>query len=255
MTYVRKALTLALCLAPISWLTAQQTATPRSFLAGVLSGLGAANIQGSSLSGNAESIAGSTDEMGSFTASCTVNGPSQLQLQLTSASRTETRQKTDGAPTGHWVDNEGTEHKMAGHNLFAPESWFCPHIVLSKFLQDSSLNIQFMGNESKNGASASHFTIAAPARDTKALSAFMAHLTETNIYLDSETLRPVALDFNIHPDNDANIDIPVEIRFSNYTSVNSVWIPFTIERYVNSTLTLKLQIQSASMTSSGSVNQ
>jgi hypothetical protein len=253
MTNVRKVSALALCLASASWLLAQQTATPQSALASALAGLGAANIQGSSLSGNAELIAGTTDATGSFTASCAVNGSSQLQLQLSSASSTETRQITGGVPTGNWVDSQSVKHSMAIHNLYTPESWFCPHIALSRLLQNSSLAIQFVGNESKNGASVAHYSLAATAPDTAMLDVLQAHLTQTDIYLDPATLRPVALDFNIHPDNNALIDIPVEIRFSNYTNMNGVWIPSTVERYVNSTLTLTLQVASA--TTAGPANQ
>jgi hypothetical protein len=255
MASVRKVSTLALCLASAPWLLAQQTATPQSALASALSGLGAANIQSSSLSGNAELIAGATDATGSFTASCAVNGSSQLQLQLSSASSTETRQITSGVPTGNWVDSQGVQHTMAGQNLYTPESWFCPQIALARFLQNSGLTIQSLGNVSKNGATAAHYAITAASPGTTALSALTAHLSNADLYLDPATQRPVALDFNIHPDSDATIDIPVEIRFSNYTNANGVWVPFTVERYVNSTLTLTLQVASASSTPAGSANQ
>jgi hypothetical protein len=49
----------------------------------------------------------------------------------------------------------------------------------------------------------------------------------------------------MHPDDNAGVDIPVEIRFSNYTEAEGYWIPFTIEKYINSTLALKLQVSSA----------
>jgi hypothetical protein len=234
---------------------AQQAATPQSVLTGALAGLGATSIQRASLSGNAEFIAGATDETGSFSASCAVNGSSQLQLQLPTMSRIESRQTAKGIPAGYWVDSQGIQHSMAGHNLYAPESWFCPQIALSKFLQNSSLAIQFVGNETRNGASVAHYSIAATASGTTKLSLLLTHLTQTNLYLDSATLRPVALDFSIHPDSDATIDIPVEIRFSNYTNANGVWTPSTIERYVNSTLALRLQVESASATPAGSANQ
>lgn len=48
---------------------AQQAATPQSILAGAVALMGAANIPGTTLSGSAEFIAGSTAETGSFIAS------------------------------------------------------------------------------------------------------------------------------------------------------------------------------------------
>ncbi|MGA9670304.1 MAG: hypothetical protein WBQ94_13920 [Terracidiphilus sp.] len=234
----------------------QTTPTAVSYLQESLTAMvGKSTVQDVTLNGTAETISGSTDETGSFIASCAVNGSSRLELQLSSVSRTETRQTTNGVLTGIWVDSHGEQHLMAGHNLVTPQAWFCPDIALARFLQDSSLAIQFMGNESKNGAAADHFSIAAPAADKTAPNVLIAHLTRVDLFLDPATLRPVALDFNIHPDNNALIDIPVEIRFSNYASVDGVWIPFTVEKYVNSTLALKLQVNSASTATASSTNQ
>lgn len=143
---------------------------------------------------------------------------------------------------------------MAGHNVLTTESWFCPHIALSRFLLNTSLAVQFVGEESKDGVPVAHFTVLAPPLDQAASSAMLSRWTKTEIYLDFHTLRPVALDFNIHPDDNANLDIPVEVRFSNYANSGGVWIPFTVEKYINSTLDLKLQVVSASMGSIASTN-
>jgi hypothetical protein len=236
--------------------TAQQTApTAASYLQQSLVALaGQTANQGLTLNGTAEFIAGSTDETGSFSASCSVAGSSQVQLQLSTASRTENRQISNGTHTGNWLDSQGQQHAMAGHNLLTPESWFCPNIALARILQNSSLTVQLVGNESKNGIAVAHFTIGAPAVDNTEPNQLVAHLSITDLFLDPTTLRPVALDFNVHPDNNALIDIPVEIQFSNYTSVNGVWIPFTVEKYVNSTLALKLQVGSASTATTASAN-
>ncbi len=47
-----------------------------------------------------------------------------------------------------------------------------------------------------------------------------AHLTQVDFFLDSTTLLPAAITFNIHPDNNALLDLPVEIRFSDYRVVS-----------------------------------
>ena len=97
--------------------------------------------------------------------------------------------------------------------------------------------------------------IAAPAADATAPNVLIAQLTTTDVFLDLRNpLRPVALDFSVHPDTNALVDIPVEIQFSNYTSVNGVWIPFTVEKFVNSTLALTLQVGSASAAATSSAN-
>ena len=75
----------------------------------------------------------------------------------------------------------------------------------------------------------------------------MQHLTQTEIYLDASTLLPAAVDLNIHPDNNALLDIPIEIRFSDYRPVNGAQIPFHIQQFINNSLALDLKFESAAL--------
>jgi len=68
-----------------------------------------------------------------------------------------------------------------------------------------------------------------------------------DLFLDSLTLLPAALAFNIHPDNDMGLDIRVEIRFSEYRAVSGVQVPFHIQKYLNNGLALDLQVQIATL--------
>jgi len=43
------------------------------------------------------------------------------------------------------------------------------------------------------------------------------------------------------------LDIPVEIRYSNYQSVNGAQIPLHVEKYLNNTLAIDLQFQSPAL--------
>jgi hypothetical protein len=224
----------------------QQPTTPRSLLAGAQAVMGGKNVQALTLTGNAEFIAGSTDDTGSFTGNCKISGSSQLSLQLSNGSRTEIRQTTNGTSSGTWADHSGVQHAIVPHNLYAPSAWFCPVVELSQIVSAGNLNIQFVGNEVKDGATLAHFTVTSVPPGTGPEFALFTHLSQVDIFLDPQTFRPAAFDFNVHPDTNALIDIPVEIRFSDYKQVNGVWTPFTVERYVNSTLALKLQVESAS---------
>ena len=55
--------------------------------------------------------------------------------------------------------------------------------------------------------------------------------------------------FNTHPDNDMGLDIPVRIAFSDYRTVNGFQVPFRVQKFLNNTLTLDLQFQSATLNS------
>ncbi len=224
---------------------AQQPTTPVSELTGALIGMGGASIQTVTLSGNAETIAGSSNDSGTFTGNCAINGSSQLSVQLSSSSRTENRLVTNNFPSGNWTDSSGVQHAMVLHNLYTPASWFCPVVELYQIASSSSVNVEFIGNEPKNGMTLAHFTVTSIPSVNSPLPALTTHLAQVDLYLNPQTMLPMVLDFNIHPDNNALTDIPTEITFSNYSQVSGVWIPFSIERYVNSTLTLSLQVQSA----------
>jgi len=73
-------------------------------------------------------------------------------------------------------------------------------------------------------------------------AATFQRLSQMDLFLDPSTHLPVALAFNIHPDNNLLLDIPVEIRLSDYRAVNGVKVPFHIERYINGTLQLEITV-------------
>jgi hypothetical protein len=68
-----------------------------------------------------------------------------------------------------------------------------------------------------------------------------------DFFLDATTLVPAAATFNIHPDNDAGRDIPIEVQFSDYRTVNGVQIPFHVQKFLNNGLILDLQFSSAAV--------
>jgi hypothetical protein len=222
-------------------------ATPASILHQVLVSLGAARLSGSSMNGTFQSFAGSDADEGNFTAKCGIDGSSNIQFQTATGPKTETRNSVDGVTAGTWTDSHGEIHSMAQHNTLGPGAWFCPHLALGELLADSSLRIQYQGQTTKDGQLVDDFYIAKPAVDNKPISVWMAQLTGAHLYLDSQSLRPSLLSFNIHPDNNATIDLPVVVQFSNYTSINGLWLPLHIDRYVNSTLNLSLELTASSL--------
>jgi hypothetical protein len=60
-------------------------------------------------------------------------------------------------------------------------------------------------------------------------------------------LLAASLEYSIYPDNDDLQNIPVKVVFTNYQSVSGVMPPFHIQRYVNRTLQIKLDVTTASI--------
>jgi hypothetical protein len=195
------------------------------------------------LTGTASRIAGSDTESGSVTLRALAAGQSRMDLSLTAGARSEVRGGTGGQPAGAWSDPTGAVHEMANHNLWMPSAWFFPAFIGAQFLSNSSYVVAYVGQEAREGVTVAHLRASIRSSGTPdATTLLIQNLTQTEIYLDSSTLLPVAVTFNIHPDRDAGLNIPAEVRFSDYRSLNGAQVPFHVQEYVQYGLVLDLQI-------------
>jgi hypothetical protein len=56
------------------------------------------------------------------------------------------------------------------------------------------------------------------------------------------TFLPVSTTFNTHPDSNANVNIAVEVAYSDFRRVDGVLIPFEMEKKVNGINELSVSI-------------
>jgi hypothetical protein len=196
------------------------------------------------LSGTARRIAGSDDETGTAVLKATAAGATRIDLALPSGQRSEIQSSAGGMPVGAWAGPDRASHSISEHNLKTDPAWFFPPLTFARFSNPQSCIASYIGQETRNGESALHLTAwqKFPNLDPQG-AAFSQRLSQTEIFLDPSTLLTVAATFNIHPDKNALMDIPVEIRFSDYRSVNGVQVPFHVQKYVNYSLILDLQFQ------------
>jgi hypothetical protein len=59
----------------------------------------------------------------------------------------------------------------------------------------------------------------------------------------------VAVDFEVHPDNDATLNLQVEIQFSDYRDVNGFKVPFHLQRFLQRDLVLDISLTTAAVNS------
>lgn len=234
----------------------QQTATSSSARAVTLlqSSLGALtggkSITDITLSGTVRRIAGSDDETGTVTLKAISGDAGRIDLSLPSGQLSEILNSTTTPPSGSWSGPDGLSHAIAPHNLLSEPAWFFPAFAIACRLSNSSYVATYIGQETHNGQTVQHVSVSqtAPFPDPPAPPTF-AHLTQVDFFLDSSTLLPSAIAFNTHPDNNALLDIPVEIRFSDYRSVNGAQVPFLAQKFLNNSLLLDLQFQTATLNS------
>ncbi len=224
--------------------TSRQAAALLAQSAKALSGSTAVNDV--TLTGTAGWIAGSEEETGTATFKG-ISGSYRLDLSFRNGTSSEIVSLVDGLPAGNWIGLDGVSHPMANHNLMSDAGWF-PIFTLRGLISSSNIALTYVGRETRNGASVIHISASEQFPNLSGDSSLlMQHLTQVDVYLDSTTLLPVSYLFNSHPDDNALLDIPTEIRYSNYQSVNGAQIPLHIQKYMNNMPLVDLRFQSATL--------
>lgn len=230
---------------------AQQTASssPQAvqYLQRALAALSASTpVSDVTLSGSAHYIAGSDDETGTATLKA-IAGASRMDLNLSSGPRSEIQNSSGGSPTGTWSGPDGVAHAMAFHNLLTEPAWFFPTFPIIRGLS-SGYVATYVGPETRDGRAVEHLTISQTSTlQTPVGTPTMAHLSQMDFFLDPTTFLPVAVTFNIHPADNAGLDVAVEVRFSDYRAINGGQIPLHVQKFLNNVLTLDLEFQTATV--------
>jgi hypothetical protein len=195
---------------------------------------------------NATYIAGSDEETGSATLIARGNAQSLITLNLSGGQRQEIRNGVQGA----WVGPDGTPHAAGTHNCWIDADWFFPPLTLQALQTDPTLIVVYLGPANWNGVAALHlqFSHFIPGQ-TAAMTAQIRALSTMDLYLDAASLLPWALDFNTHPDDNASLSLPVEIRFGNYQKAGGVLAPFHSQKFLQGVLTTDLTVASATVNS------
>jgi hypothetical protein len=245
-----------LALISVSQLTAAQQTTTSSTQAllllqgsfGTLSG--SQTLTDVTLLGNARRIAGSDDDTGTAVFKAIASGAGRTDLSLSSGQRSEVQNLTATAPAGAWFGPDSVSHAIAYHNLLTEPAWFFPAFAIARRLSSSGYIATYVGHEAHNGQAVEHVSVSqtSSSQDSTGTPTFQ-HLTQIDFFLDSSTLLPAAISFNIHPDNNAALDLPVEVRFSNYRLVSGAQVPFHVQKYLNNSLILDFQAQSVTLNS------
>jgi hypothetical protein len=196
---------------------------------------GGASVSDVTLTGTATWTAGSDGETGSATFQALGNGESRMDVALPSGSRTEIRDASTGTGKGKWVAQSGASGMLAPHNCLTDAVWFFPS--LGSLAGSTNLIFSYIGLESRNGTNVQHIqSYVYQSNLVQGSGATLQQLSTMDFYLDATTLLPSAISFNVHPDNDATSNIPVEIDFSNYQVTSGLMIPMHIQKHMQDQL-------------------
>lgn len=246
-TYVASILSLILAfplMAQQSSSTTQSSPQAISLLHQSLAALtGGQPVTDVTLSGTVRRIAGSDDETGTAILKAASNGSARLDFNFSSGPYSETA-NFFSSPAGSWSGPDGVSHSIVFHNLLSEAAWFFPAFAVGRRLSTSGYVATYIDHETHEGQAVEHVSVSqnAPIPNPPGGVTF-EHLTRLDFYLDSTMLLPAAVTFSIHADNDALLDIPVEVRFSDYRSVNGAQVPFHMQKFLNNSLFLDFQAQ------------
>ena len=217
--------------------------------------LGNTQVSDVTLTGTVRRIAGSDDESGTVTLKGLSGGTNRVDLSLSSGPRSEIRSISTSGPSGSWSGPDGVAHAMAYHNVLT-DNGLLPLFTISSILSNANSVLTLIGPETRNGQSVLHLTAVQQFPSlTGDSAALMQHLTKMDIYVDATTNLPASIAYKIHPDDNALLDIPVELRFSDYRAVGGAQIPFRIQKSINNTLAFDLQFQTVALNSGLTASQ
>lgn len=242
--------------------SAQQVAAPASRDAQAVSLLqrslatvvGTNTIKDVTLTGSANWIAGSDDESGSTVLKATAIGQGRIDLSLSGGQRSEVIDISQVPPVGGWCGTDVTWHSMVAHNLLSDPTWFFPTFLISRALSTASYAISPVNAETQNGVAVEHVRIYQQS-GTGQTASLLQGLSQIDIYLNASTLLPASISFNTHADTNALVNIPIQIKFSNYQVVQGISVPYHIQKYIQNGLALDVTLSSVQVNSGLSASE
>ncbi len=194
-------------------------------------------VQDIKLQAQVTRTAGSETDTGSAVLEAAACDKSNINLAFTSGPRAETR----NGPGGVWSAADAQNHAIPLHNTWTAAAWFAPALVAQSWIQDSSFSLAYAGLEDRDGSKVHHIHAlhnVSGGADSAALSAM-------DLYLDSQSLLPLALAFNTHPDNDLAVNLPVQVTFGSYQTFSGLLAPSRIQSFLQNSLLLDISVTAA----------
>jgi hypothetical protein len=171
---------------------------------------------------------------------------SRIDLTTSSGASTELRDAQSGSPRGQWGSGAQNAKAIPLQNCQTDAVWFFP--ALTSLGGRGNRNLKYLGQETHNDVTVEHVrSYLLDAKLPRDVGSRVETLTAVDFYLDAATLLPIALSFNVHPNDDNNVDLLTEIQFSNYQNINGVMVPMKIQKYLQGNLLLDFTVSNVAL--------
>jgi hypothetical protein len=191
------------------------------------------------VTGNVVSIIGDDSQTGIGTFQAKGTSESRVDLTLANGTRSDVRSVISGIPSGAWVQSGGTPTSYAFHNCWTDAAWFFPALSSLSQTANAGFVFKYIGLEPHGTVNTQHIQVYQWSAQA---SPSLAQLSSMDFYLDAISSLPVAIAFNVHPDDNMDQNIPVEIDFANYQAISGVQVPIHFQEIYNGGVTLDVTV-------------
>lgn len=204
------------------------------------------------LQGNVAYTAGSDHDSGTFTLQTTGPDASEVVLDLSQGVLQWRHGRNNFIRQAYFMNSDDKIQNHTAKSAWSDAAWFYPGLGLLSELAgknaalDGQLIADDLGQISHDGQSVIHLQLHLQlnsAQAPEAAIALAAKRTRENLYLDSATLLPEFLDY--HAPSAHGQPIRIEIRYGNYRIQHGLEIPFHIQRWVNGSLVMDMNVTQA----------
>lgn len=202
------------------------------------------------LSGNATFYAGSLHDSGTATLIASADGSSQLKLALASGTRTETQTPADTTRSCQWSGVDGVAHDGSNASCWNPVVWYLPQITLQPSAFSPFLGTNYEGLQSTTTFGPCQVIMSQVIPTSSVAKGPAAtqiqNFSSATLFIDATGFYPRGLLYELLSDSGSR-RIAVEARYTNYRSISGVLVPTHIERYLNGSLQLAMDITQVSI--------
>jgi hypothetical protein len=209
------------------------------------------------LTGTANWYSGGDTDSGPVTFKASANGRSLMRLQLSGGTRIEEQSSLGDDRACTWTDKNDVAHEIPVTNCWTSLIWFLPQLSVQPGSLPASLGVQYLGiqtNDQGTFHGLRNQLIIAPGSTPSVVTAQIQQRSTTELRVDPSTFLPRSLSYTLRPDAGAGADIDVEVRYDHYQQISGLTLPTHIERYLNGSLQLSVDITQVAVENTADVN-
>ncbi len=195
-------------------------------------------VAGQIIAGSATYTAGSDTDSGHIEMKASGLFDARVEIHLSKGDQTE----ISHADAGVWSGPDGNKHPQPLHNSMVSAAWFSPALVVNTWLAEKTFNVSDQGTAERDGLTVEHLHCVRIFETEDFNTSALAKATAMDLFVDTATGLPAALEFNSHPADTELQDIPVRIEYGDYRTVGaSGSAPYHLRKYLQNTLLLDIQ--------------